>query len=161
MNDPRYDPVTRPDAAALFGAYADKGYKVVYVTARDETGHLRDGRSWREATASWLDGHGFPRSEGDLILKNGGIYENEALIGFKAVALQDLTARGDVFDWGYGNRWTDMHAYTNGGVPQSHLFLVGTQSEGDETPMNVTRIPDSDAFTAHLAAQLPLMEDVH
>jgi phosphatidate phosphatase PAH1 len=155
IDDPTHDPAERPDAATLMQGYDDLGYTVIYVTARDEGRVLSDGRTARQATADWLEAHGFPFTNDDLYLSPGSP-SDAAKIAYKSGVLEDLAANGWTTDWAYGNAQTDVEAFLEAGVAPDHVFLVGKLAGS----MDVKSIPDADAFAAHVAEQLPQIEPV-
>ncbi len=150
--DPTHDPAMRPDADALMQGYADRGYAIVYITARGEDAVLGDGRDAREATADWLLEHGFPLEPAHLFLADGLGTAGDGAIAYKSGAMQDLTAEGLSFAWGYGNAETDIEGFRLGGLDDAHLFLVGELAG----TMGVQPLPDEEAYTAHL----PWLDDV-
>jgi phosphatidate phosphatase PAH1 len=151
--DPTYDPAMRPDADALMRGYADRGYTILYVTARWDGISLSDGRSATRATTDWLDLHDFPWAPEDVYLASQIVITNEATIAYKKSVLDARAGEGWAVDWGYGNATTDIDAFLQGGVDASHLFLVGELAGS----MDVNAIPDDDAYSAHMAEQLPLV----
>jgi hypothetical protein len=155
VDDPAYDPVMRPDASTLMQGYADKGYTVVYVTARWDGFELDDGRSAGEATTDWLVAHGFPVSDGTVYLAPDEDPEGENVHEYKAGVLEDLERRGFAFDWAYGNAETDIEAFLDAGSDPSRTFLVGELAG----QLGVVGIPDADAFTEHVAEHLPTVPE--
>jgi phosphatidate phosphatase PAH1 len=150
--DPSHDPAMRPDADALMQDYAELGYTVVYLTARGEEVVLADGRSARQATADWLDAHGFPWSDADLYLAPGLGAAGDSAVDYKAGVLDDRTAAGWSAAWAYGNATSDIEAFRQAGIPDAQIFLVGALVG---TLGAVNDIPDDDAYAAHRASQLP------
>lgn len=156
LADPTYDPAMRPDANTLLQGYADKGYRIVYITARGELMTLPDGRSAREATEDWLVAHDFPLLDaGDLYLSEGVGAFGSGAVAYKAEVLQARLDAGETLDWAYGNAISDIDAFQEVGIPDDHIFLVGVNA-GQE---GVEPIADADAFTAHLAVQMPAVTD--
>jgi phosphatidate phosphatase PAH1 len=156
LGDASHDPAMRPDADTLMQSYADKGFGVVYVTARGEDLTLSDGSSARDATVGWLEDHGFPVDEADVYLADGAGALGDAAVGYKAGVIQGLLDRGDVVDWAYGNAESDIEAYQQEAIPDDHVFLVGKLAG----QMGVEPVPDADAYTSHEASQLPLVAEV-
>lgn len=104
---------TRPDAAAVARFYADRGYRVVYLTARTRTlqGNLR----------SYLRRRGFPT--GDLVVPQTRADE-AAHDAFKAEVLESYKARGWEVVAAYGDSTTDFIAYARAGVPRARVFAL-------------------------------------
>ena len=149
--DPTYDPILRPDADALMQTYAEKGYTILYITARSETYTLSDGRTAFQVTDDWLRAHAFPMAD-DAVHLAPQWYDNSAdVVAYKAGVLDARAAEGWVTDWGYGNATTDIDAWLQAGVAADHAFLVGSLAGS----MEVSAIPDADAYTNHLAEHMP------
>lgn len=125
VQDVAYDQQERPGAARLFDLYSDLGYEIVYVTARHETlTFTGSDASAREVTLDWLDLHGFPTGEGEAVLylapDNASVADPAP---YKAGVVDDLTAQGYEFDFGYGDADTDFEAFLDAGVAE--VFSVG------------------------------------
>lgn len=144
LTNASYDPVDYPDAAALMQAYDALGYDIVYMTARGEDLTLEDGRSSREATADWLDAHGYP--DGPLFLADGVGAFGDSAERYKVDRLTGLQATGTTFAVGYGNSRSDIDAFLEVGIPTA--YAVGP----DGPDIGGTVIPEADTFTAHLAS---------
>jgi phosphatidate phosphatase PAH1 len=151
LADPTCDPALRPDADTLMRAYAERGYTILYVTARGEEVELSDGRSAREATEDWLLAHDFPLVEGALYLAEGYGVTGESAVTYKAGVIDDRTASGWTTAWAYGNADSDILAFQAAGIPDDHIFLVGELAG----TMGVEPIPGEEAYTSHLDSQLP------
>jgi hypothetical protein len=109
-------PGLREDAAELTRLWADKGYQILYLTARPL--HLRG------ITESWLRTHDF--AEGILHLSEASLDllpYNSCVGTYKARVLNELQELGHHLDVAYGATTTDMYAYKRAGVSQ--LFAVG------------------------------------
>ena len=145
--DPDHDPEARPDADTLMNGWADRGYTVVYVTARGEDAALVDGTSARDATVAWLAAHDFPYTDANVYLADGIGAFGEDAVDYKAGVLDGLTAAGTDVVWAYGNAETDIEAFQAGGVPDDHIFLVGDLAG----TMGVEPITNEDAYTNHVA----------
>lgn len=104
---------TRPDAAAVAQFYADRGHRVVYLTARTRTlqGNLR----------SYLRRRGFPA--GDLVVPQTRADE-AAHDAFKAEVLESYKARGWKVAAAYSDSTTDFIAYARAGVPRARVFAL-------------------------------------
>lgn len=156
LADPTYDPAERPDASTLMQRYHERGWRVFYVTARGDELVLNDGRGAQEATEDWLDDHGFPRAPDSVFLYPGTFVSGDDTVVYKAGVLADLGAAGWELGWAYGNAETDTQAWQQHGVPDDHIFLVGTLAG----TMGVVGIEDEDAYTQHLADQDGSIETV-
>jgi len=154
MSDATHDPAMRPDANTLMQGYADQGYGVIYVTARGDDFTLSDGRTATEGTLDWLLAHDFPVDESLLFLSDGfGVLGDDAR-DYKIAVLEGLAAEGWSFDWAYGNADSDIAAFQGASIPDERIFLVG-ELAGE---FGVVPILDEDAYTNHLAEQLPGVE---
>lgn len=151
--DPSHDPAERPDAATLMQGYADKGYAIVYLTARGED-LAPEGTTSRDLTVDWLDAHGFPVDPDHVVLAPGPGALGSAAAPYTTDALAGYVADGWSFPYGYGNADTDMEAFETV-VNLERLFLVGELTE-DPAFEAYLPIPDSEAYTAHL----PFLDDV-
>lgn len=149
--DPSHDPEMRPDANTLMHAYADLGYGIFYVTARGDDVSLSDGTPARDATIDWLTAHDFPLADDHVFLFDGLTVSGEDTRAYKADVLATLADDGWEFDYGYGNATTDIEAWQDGGIADDHIFLVGKLA-GE---MGVEPVPTEDAYTAHMATQMP------
>ena len=141
----------RPSADALMNAYADLGYGIFYVTARGEDTTLGDGRTAREATADWLEDHGFPYDAERLFLAEGIAAVGDDAVAYKSQVMLDHIEEGWTFDYGYGNAETDIEGFQLGGLADDRLFLVGELAG----TMGVNPIPDDEAYETHLSAHMP------
>jgi phosphatidate phosphatase PAH1 len=143
---PNAIPEMRPDADAVMRTYFERGYRVMYLTARGEGSRLRDGTTAREATETWLADHDFPYTTDGVFLADGlAAFGGEAAV-FKTEVLEDLQAAGFELVFAYGNADTDVEAYQNVGIPDDRIFLVGDLAG----QFGVEPIPTSEAYTAHL-----------
>jgi len=107
-------PAEQAGASAAFREAADRGYQLVYVTAR--------GNQFTEATRQWLADHGFPR--GPLRLATSFVtLPGGDTIDFKTNAIADIVAAGMQLAMGVGNRASDITAYGNVGLAGSQIFI--------------------------------------
>jgi len=153
--NPAHDPAMRPDADTLMSSYLDRGYRVVYITARGDEIELTDGTSAFDATRDWLVKHGFPYAEEDLFLFPGLMGEDEETVAYKAGVVEQLVEEGWTVDYAYGNADTDVEAFLRAGVPNERVFLVGRLAG----TLEVEPITDDDAFTNHIEEHLPTVND--
>ena len=110
--DGNYDPAERPFASELMKAYSERGYYVVYLTARLESLTLGfTGETARDATARWLFLHDFPVGDDRTGLQlSPALVFGDAAGDYKGGALLELEAAGFVFDFAYGNAPSDITA---------------------------------------------------
>jgi hypothetical protein len=132
VGDGAYVPLLMGAAVQLTQAWADKGYPIVYMTARPH--------SLRAESRSWLTALDFPG--GPLITENGADPDV-----YKTLWLKRMI---DDFGWdivvAYGNADTDITAYANAGIPKAVTFIVGPFAGQMETQP----IANQD-FTDHIA----------
>jgi phosphatidate phosphatase PAH1 len=109
-----------PEAAASLRAARDRGYQVIYVTARSDR--------FTDVTRHWLGTHGFPRGPlrlaPSLIVKPG-----DATVAYKRNVLGELA--GFELVAGVGNRKSDVTAYTAAGMAPEHIFVKLPEYEGE------------------------------
>jgi hypothetical protein len=104
----------QPSAAAAVDAYVDKGYTVVYVTAR---WNLLEG-----STRSWLSSNGFP--ELPLFMAPGILFTDQQRVDFKTDALADIEDSMEEVLYAYGDSSSDFAAYANAGVARSNVYAL-------------------------------------
>ncbi|MCB9545406.1 MAG: hypothetical protein H6706_05860 [Myxococcales bacterium] len=135
IGDPTYVPRANDGALELMQAWAEKGYKVVYLTARPHTFRLQ--------TRAWLDDLGFPY--GPVITADSLVF-GESARTYKRAAIQELV---DDFGWiieaAYGNASSDIQAYEDAGHPKDRTFIIGEEAGRSGT----TAVPDQD-FGPHV-----------
>ncbi len=133
-------PDANPDAAAVIGALADKGYRVMYMTARP---HFLVGR-----TREFVETHGFPPGLVHTSLSLTGATGASA-VQYKSAELAALASRGLEPAWGFGNTITDAEAYDNGGIlPLSQRIMY--QFTDDQ--WNARRIEEYSELLPEIAA---------
>jgi hypothetical protein len=134
--DGAYDPRENTSASAMMNLWADKGYTVIYLTARP---HL-----FRAETRSWLDAHGFP--VGPVVSANS-LVVNDSARQYKRTWVSRLT---EDFEWqvvaAYGNATSDIEAYEDAGIPKDITFIIGENAGVSET-VGI----DNNDFTNHIA----------
>lgn len=134
LGDPDYVPKMKTAAPALIQAWANKGYPIIYMTARSH--------ELRVETRAWLRDQGFPF--GAVITANE---LGDADVYKSAWGVRML----DTFGWvpvaAYGNADTDITAYENAGIPKAITFVIGPLAGTGGT----VAIPNDD-YTAHIAA---------
>jgi hypothetical protein len=127
-----YVPMMMGAADKLLQAWAQKGYPIIYLTARTHV--------LRAESRLWLDDIGAPT--GPLVTANGG--KNDDV--YKTLWMNRMIHD---FGWNvvaaYGNADTDITAYKNAGVPDALIFIVGPLAGSRGT----VAIANSD-FTQHI-----------
>ena len=128
----------RPDAARAVQAYVDKGYAVIYATARPLL--------FEDYTRNWLATNGFP----DRPLYMATLEQSADPAPYKTALLSQLEADEDrVFVYGYGDSTTDFTAYANVGIPVDHTWALLRGGETECQPGEYEGcIP---GYTDHLA----------
>jgi phosphatidate phosphatase PAH1 len=103
----------RADAAAVVRTYAERGHRIVYLTARAPAlqGTLR----------GFLSRNGFP--PGDLVAPKDWA-EHEAPAAFKSSVLADYRAHGWDIAAAYGDSSSDFEAYAREGIPRERVFAL-------------------------------------
>lgn len=103
----------RPDASAVARIYAERGYRIVYLTARAPAlqGTLR----------GFLARHAFP--PGDVVAPKDRA-AHMAPASFKARALADYRAHGWDIGAAYGDSSSDFEAYARAGIPRERVFAL-------------------------------------
>jgi hypothetical protein len=104
----------QPDAAAALATAVERGYTVVYLTAR--------GSQFTGATRAWLDANGFPggplRLSPSFLTLPGG-----DTVAYKTATLAALADAGLALAAGIGNRASDVDAYRTAGVRADRIFI--------------------------------------
>jgi phosphatidate phosphatase PAH1 len=109
----------RSDAAKAVHLFADKGHKIIYLTARI--------RPLQSDIPIWLEENGFP---------DGGVYVTQTAEDrrdhgqFKIRVLQDILAHGWKIEYAYGDSSSDFEAYAAVGVPKERVYAL--RREGDD-----------------------------
>jgi phosphatidate phosphatase PAH1 len=145
--DATYVPVAWPDAVTLIRELYDRGYLILYLTARPETLAMSSGKSVRDATVDWLKGQGFPLdSKRTEVVLAPDSTSGAATTAYKLGVLQERQAAGWRLDLAYGNATTDIDAYLQAGIPPEDVFIIGENS-GEQGTAPVA----GDGWTDHLA----------
>lgn len=150
--DSTHDPAERTEASELINDYHQRGYTIVYLTARAESQASADDAMVpaRQLTEEWLVAHGFPLDENtQLFLAPGFIFGDEAAM-YKGQTLLDLQAEGYTFDYAYGNAVSDIDGYELANIPKDVTFIIGPEAGVDET----VAIPE-EGWDVHRAAHIP------
>lgn len=103
----------RPDAAKAIRDLANKGYKIIYVTARLPL--------FQAGLPKWLQKNGFPKGDLQVAQSNGESSHPEI---FKARVLKDYVRHGWRLEYAYGDSSTDFAAYAEAGIPKERVFAL-------------------------------------
>ncbi len=155
--DGTYDPVEREGASELIGAYADLGYRIMYLTARSEDIELEGtGETAREATERWLVEHEFPTDpETTVVVLSSMFVFDDTAQEYKADALMEQQAAGWRFDYAYGNATSDIGAYADAGIDTAVTFIIGEHA-GEGGTVAVA----GEGWVEHAEAHLPTVPAV-
>jgi len=108
----------RPDAAKAVQLYADRGFTVIYLSARIKL--------FQSGIPGWLQKNNFP--EGPIhVPETRADAENHA--AFKTRILKAYQKKGWILTDAYGDSTTDFEAYRSVGIPTQHIFAL--QRRGD------------------------------
>lgn len=157
IGDGTYDPIEREGASELIGAYADLGYRIMYLTARsEEIVVLGTDETAREATERWLVEHEFPTDpETTILVLSPNFVVGDSAQEFKAGALMEQQAAGWRFDYAYGNATSDIGAYADAGIDPSVTFIIGEHGgEGGTVAI------EGEGWVEHTAAHVPTVPAV-
>jgi phosphatidate phosphatase PAH1 len=109
----------QPSAAAAVNTYVQKGYNVVYVTAR-----------WRwlqeSSTRSWLASNGFPART--LVMSPNLLFSDSSKVRFKTSAMTQIEQGTPEIVGAYGDSSSDFTAYANVAVPRDRVFALKRRS---------------------------------
>jgi hypothetical protein len=155
--DGTYDPVEREGGSELVTAYADLGYRILYLSARSEAIELEGtGETAREATERWLVEHGYPTDPATtlVVLAPMFVFDDTAQ-QYKAAALMDQQAAGWRFDYAYGNATSDIGAYAEAGIDPDVTFIIGEHA-GEGGTVAVA----GEGWVEHAEAHLPTVPAV-
>lgn len=157
LADGNYDPAERDGAAEMINAYADLGYRVMYLTARSETlVSITTLENARELTERWLMEHGFPLDpDTTVVVLSPNLVVGPATATYKTEQIAALQDEGWRFDYAYGNADTDITGYADAGIALDETFIIGPQGGMGGT----VAIPEDD-WVAHTAEQIPLVPAV-
>lgn len=104
---------TREGAVAAVQAYADAGYRVIYLSARHPL------FQWH--IPGWLEQHGFP--EGPIHVTESRQHRSDHA-SFKHGVLDEYRENGWDIVAAYGDSSTDFDAYTNAGIDEVRVFAL-------------------------------------
>ncbi|MBT3224328.1 MAG: haloacid dehalogenase, partial [Proteobacteria bacterium] len=145
ISDGTYDPVAYAGSTELLNTWADKGYRVFYLTARP---HLL-----RSETRLWLTSHGYP--DGVVITAPTLVFSDSAVV-YKRTWVERII---NDFGWDiaavYGNANSDIDAYEEAGVSKDITFVIGEYAGTSNTQAIV-----GDDYTSHIANYVEAQPDV-
>ncbi len=144
IGDPSYEPQRRPGAQLLLNTWVEKGYKVVYLTARPH--------DFRVPTRKWLNDHGFPL--GPVVTADSLVFGDSA-VRYKGAFLTRVV---DELQWdvvvAYGNADSDIEAYEQAGIPKEITYIIGEKAGTQGTQP----VADGD-YTNHIATYVEAQRD--
>lgn len=135
IGDATHDPQQKGHALALAQAWDEKGYVVVYLSARPH--------AFRAETRAWLVQHGYP--PGPLLTANSLVVGDTAR-DHKIAWLTRLQGFGWDIVAAYGNATSDIDAYDGVGIAKDITFIIGPEAGADGT----VAIADDD-YADHIA----------
>lgn len=103
----------REGAASAARLFADKGFKIIYLSARIKP--LQTG------IPSWLDKHNFPKGKIHVPQTMADAYDHAT---FKKGVLDSYKQNGWDFVAAYGDSSTDFEAYAGAGLEKDHVFAL-------------------------------------
>jgi hypothetical protein len=130
MNNPAYDQVMNNQSDRLIQTWADKGYLIIYLTARPG--------GFRPMTHAWLNRKGFPT--GLMISADALVFGETARIYKRGFIQRARTTYGWNIVAAYGNADSDIQAYEDAGLPKNRTFIIGPEAGQSGT----VAIPNQD-----------------
>lgn len=115
IDDGSYVPLQNESAELLMNTWSDKGYPIVYLTARPH--------EFRSETREWLAKEGFP--VGAVITANSLVFDDSAREYKRAWAQRMLEDYGWEVVAAYGNAESDIDAYEDVSIPKDITFIIG------------------------------------
>lgn len=110
----------RAHAAEAVRLYADKGYHVIYLSARV--------RPLQFNIRDWLEKHAFP--DGSVHVTETSAHRSDHAL-FKTEILNLYNEQGWDLVYAYGDSATDFEAYANAGIASNRVFAL--QRKGDDS----------------------------
>ena len=120
MSDPSYVPKSWPGAVDVMTEYANKGYYLIYLTARPN--------GFRAITREWLVNQGYP--SGAMITASTFVHGDSAA-KYKADFIQSIVDMGWKVVVAHGNAESDIQAYQKAGIPNDRIFIIGPNGGKD------------------------------
>jgi hypothetical protein len=148
--DSTHDPAERAEASDLITDYHQRGYTIVYLTARSEGQISSDNIPARVLTEEWLVAHEFPMDENTRVILASEFVAGDEAAAYKGQALLDMQAEGYTFEYAYGNAVSDIDGYEIANIPKDVTFIIGVEAGMDGT----VAIPEEDWIT-HRASHMP------
>ncbi len=144
MGEPLYEPKSNQSSSEMLNAWAQKGYRVVYLSARPH--------NLRGISRQWLHGIGAPF--GPMRTADTFVY-GESARTYKAQFLGRVRSE---LGWEivavYGNADSDIQAYEDAGIPKDVTFIVG-----ELAGQNGTVAIGNNDYTDHVAAYVSVQPD--
>lgn len=144
LEDPEYDQQLKGNAVELMQAWADKGYPLIYLSARPG--------DFRPMTETWLTRHDFPA--GQIMHADGLVFGGSAR-SYKADFISGLL---DDLGWSitaaYGNATSDIDGYDDAGVPKENTFIIGENAGAQGT-----NAIDDDDYGDHISSWVAAAPD--
>lgn len=109
----------RPFASKSAHLYADKGYEIIYLSARVKI--------LQSNIPGWLKKHDFP--DGAVHVTETAEDKNDHAY-FKTRILNEYVSNGWKLSYAYGDSSTDFEAYAAAGIPAVRVYAL--QRKGDE-----------------------------
>jgi hypothetical protein len=123
VTQPSYVPLEHPSATAAMTAWKNKGYRVVFLSARPD--------NFRDATRVWLRDKNV--NFGPIVTAKTFV-TGPAAVDYKTKALQKMvTDNGWQIVAAYGNEASDVQAYAAVNVPKSQTFTVENANGIEQT----------------------------
>ena len=114
----------RPDAANAVRIFAERGYKIIYLSAR---------KPWFQAgIRDWLTKNNFPEGNLQLLQPTDPKEEHDYPDVFKRRVLEDFSKHGWRVMYAYGDSHTDFVAYELANIP--HFFGLIREGEAKCQP---------------------------
>jgi len=129
---------TRMNAVSAVKLYADKGYQIVYLSARSNYA--------RAGTLTWLRRNKFP--DGITNVAESAA-DGKDPAKYKTRMLKALISKGWQIEYAYGDSSTDFTAYASVPIPPDHVFGLRRAGQSHCQPGPVADC--LHGWTAHLA----------
>ena len=108
----------REGAPAAVQAFADGGYRIIYLSARTPLFQFH--------IPHWMDEHGFPQGSIHVTESREDRRDHK---GFKQRVLEAYGSKGWTFVAAYGDSSTDFAAYEGAGISKERVFAMKRQGE--------------------------------
>jgi hypothetical protein len=104
---------SRAGAAEALAAFADKGYRIIYLTSRTP--------ALQSSIPGWLQRYGYPTGSLHAAQSPDDRAHPDM---FKARVLEAYAQGGWTVAYAYGDSTTDFAAYAQAGIPKTHVFAL-------------------------------------